>query len=76
MTAHELARKLLEGPDVLVAYVNQTYDESEVCEVTQLSQATLWRARLVGEHWSDWSEESPRGFEGVDKQSMQAVKLT
>ena len=75
VTAHELARKLLEGPDHLVVYFNEAYDETTTESVDSLDHVTLWQVA-----WND------REFDGglcVDKpqnekltvRSIEAVRL-
>jgi len=74
MTAHELAKKLLEGPDVEVCYVNRTYEESEVCIVDTIDKADFWQYQ----QWKDapWSEPIDSEPHCADKRKIRLVKLS
>ena len=43
MTAHELARKLLEGPDVLVAIQGHAPNEDTFDEVSEIDPVNAWQ---------------------------------
>ena len=75
MTAHELARKLLEGPDVLVVHaVDVNYGcEEEPREITSAEPVTLYQAEFNGIAF-DLSFEAPRN-KRLPCHETQAVKL-
>ncbi len=73
MTAHELARKLLEGPDVLVFRDQGTgYAEWEPEEITLIEPATLWQYSSLGV-WSECLLDHEPKCAG--KRSLQALRL-
>lgn len=76
MKTHTLAKLLLEGPDVLVVHdIGVGYAETETDEITVTQPVTLWKCRIVGEHWSDMSELEPVGYSEAEKLKIEAVKL-
>lgn len=80
MTTHELARKLLEGPDVSVVFDGQAcYGEApDPDEVSDVSPIVLWRYDYaVGggkSLWGDWHYDRPMN-ETLTVQSKPAVRL-
>lgn len=77
MTAHELARKLLEGPDVLV-FVDQDCDygsSSEPSEITETEPVTLWQIDYVGHRWpNEYHFHKPNNPDLVTR-SVEALRL-
>lgn len=75
MTTHELAKKLLEGPDVMVVHdVDAGYGETQPDEITATEQIVLWKQLLVGPYWSDMSEREPEVSDS-DRMKIHAVRL-
>lgn len=77
MTAHELARKLLEGPDVPVVYHDHVgYEsETEIVQVDFTESVEVWQTKYCrSDDWSEFLERKPRN-ETLPVRSVQAVRL-
>jgi hypothetical protein len=53
MTAHELARKLLEGPDTLVAIQRHEPNGDTFCAIERVEVETAWRVPFIGDYLWD-----------------------
>jgi hypothetical protein len=76
MTAHELARRLLAGPDVLVVYFDHVgYElETEVAAVEALEPVELWQAKYCkGDDWRNPVDYKPS--ERLPVRAVQALRL-
>lgn len=76
MTTHELAKKLLEGPDVMVVHaVDVGYGcEEEPSEIDSAAEVVLYQANHSG-YYGDLLFDRPRN-ESLDVREVRAVKLS
>lgn len=75
MTTHELAKKLLEGPDVPVVSERQCgYGETEVTELVAAERKTMWQVQ-IGSTWREDFEIADPSGEGWPTRSVEVVEV-
>ncbi len=75
MTTHELARKLLEGPDARVTI--QGHEPYEDCfdEITRADIGVAWRVDHVGKGFSEDLYDAPPRNPNLKRESIAIVVL-
>lgn len=75
MTTHELAAKLLEGPNVKVVIAGHEPNDDTFDEITEIKESCAWQFDLIGKGFGEQLDRDPPRNPNVRRRDIAVVEL-